>query len=99
MFKIQLFINFSLFLLNLLGIIFNKRNFLITLMCIELVLLNINISFLIFSIYFDDFYGQIFSLIILVIAASESGIGLAVIISYYRLRSSIQISNQYILKY
>ena len=99
MFKIQFFINFSLFLLNLLGIVFNRRNFLVTLMCIELVLLNINMSFLLFSIYFDDFYGQIFSLIILVVAASESGIGLAVIISYYRLRSNIQISSQSVLKY
>ena len=99
MFKLQLLSNCLLFLINLLGIAFNRRNFLITLMCIELILLNINISFLILSIYLDDFYGQLFSLFVLVIAASESAIGLAIIISYYKLRSSIQISQKIILRY
>ena len=92
MFIIQLTTNIFLFLISLLGIALNHRNFLITLMCIELVLLSLNLNFIIFSVYLDDIYGQIFSLFILTVAASESAIGLAIIILYYRIRGSISMS-------
>jgi NADH-quinone oxidoreductase subunit K len=99
MFQKQLIINFILLIFGLIGISFNRRNFLITLMCIELILLSININFLIFSVYLDDFYGQIFALFILMIAASESAIGIALIIAYYKFRNNILIDQKVVLRY
>jgi len=96
MFIIQLTTNIFLFLISTFGIIFNNRNILITIMCIELLLLSLNLNFIIFSTYLDDLYGQLFSLFILTVAASESAIGLAIIIIYYRIRGSISM-NQLIL--
>lgn len=61
-------------------------------MCIELVLLSVNLNFILFSVYLDDMYGQLFSLFILTIAAAESAIGLAILILYYRLRGKISIN-------
>ena len=68
-------------------------------MCIELMLLNINTNFIVFSVYLDDLYGQIFSLFILTVAASESAIGLAIIILYYRIRGNINLNQIALLKY
>jgi NADH-quinone oxidoreductase subunit K len=78
--------------------VINRRNILIILMCIEMVLLSLNLNFIVFSVYFDDLYGQLFSLFILTVAAAESAIGLAIIIIYYRLRGSILIEQTNILK-
>lgn len=99
MFKRQFIINFILFIYGIIGISFNRRNFLIILMCIELILLSVNLNFLIFSVYLDDIYGQLFSLFILTVAASESAIGIALIIAYYRLRNSILINQKIVLRY
>jgi NADH-quinone oxidoreductase subunit K len=94
----QLSANSLLFLIGLLGIALNKRNILIVLMCIELVLLSLNLNFITFSVYFDDLYGQLFSLFILTVAAAESAIGLAIIIIYYRIRGSISMEQLPVLK-
>lgn len=67
-------------------------------MCIELMLLSVNMNFILFSIYLDDIYGQIFSLFILTVAAAESAIGLAILILYYRLRGKISINEKVTLK-
>ena len=67
-------------------------------MCIELVLLSINLNFILFSVYLDDFYGQLFSLFVLTVAAAESAIGLAILIVYYRLRGKILIDQKVIIK-
>jgi NADH-quinone oxidoreductase subunit K len=98
MFLIQLVSNFFLFLVGILGIILNRRNILTVLMCIELVLLSINLNFILFSIYLDDLSGQIFSFFILTVAASESAVGLAIIIVYFRIRGSIDILQSSALK-
>lgn len=98
MFIIQLTTNFLLFFIGLVGMVINRRNILIILMCIEMVLLSLNLNFIVFSVYFDDLYGQLFSLFILTVAAAESAIGLAIIIIYYRLRGSILIEQTNILK-
>jgi NADH-quinone oxidoreductase subunit K len=98
MFLIQLVSNFFLFLVGSLGIILNRRNILTVLMCIELVLLSINLNFILFSIYLDDLSGQIFSFFILTVAASESAVGLAIIIVYFRIRGSIDILQSSALK-
>jgi NADH-quinone oxidoreductase subunit K len=99
MFLTQLSANLFLFFIGLFGIIFNRRNILIILMCIELVLLSLNLNFILFSVYLDDLYGQLFSFFILTIAAAESAIGLAIIIIYYRIRGNIDINTQFTLKY
>lgn len=89
MFFNQIVSNIFLFLVGLLGIVLNRRSILIIIMCIELVLLSLNVNFVLFSVYFDDIFGQLFSFFILTVAAAESAIGLAIIIIYYRLRGSI----------
>ena len=99
MFIRQLTANIFLFIISLIGIVVNRQNILITLMCIELVLLSLNLNFIVFSIYLDDLYGQLFSLFILTIAASESAIGLAIIIIYYRIRGSISMSESAVLRH
>jgi NADH-quinone oxidoreductase subunit K len=81
----------TLFLIGALGLVLNRKNILITLMSIELMLLAINLNFVIFSIYLDDITGYIFVLFILTIAAAESAIGLAILTIYYRLKNTIQI--------
>lgn len=80
-----------LFLIGVLGLVLNRKNILITLMSIELMLLAINLNFVIFSIYLDDITGYVFVLFILTIAAAESAVGLAILTIYYRLKNNIQI--------
>jgi NADH-quinone oxidoreductase subunit K len=99
MFLVQLFLNFFLFIISVFGIIFHKKNILFTLICIELLLLSVNLNFIIFSIYLDDIYGQIFSIFILTVAAAESSVGLAIIILYYRVRKNIGLDQKSVLKY
>jgi NADH-quinone oxidoreductase subunit K len=79
------------FFIGLLGIIINRKNILIMIMSIELLLLSVNLNFALFSIYLDDIIGQIFVIFILTIAAAESAIGLAIITGVYRLKNSIQL--------
>ena len=98
MFSIQLTVNFLLFITGLIGMVINRINILIILMCIEMMLLSLNLNFIVFSVYFDDLYGQLFSLFILTVAAAESAIGLAIIIIYYRLRGSILMNQITVLK-
>jgi NADH-quinone oxidoreductase subunit K len=98
MFISQLTSNFFLFLISMLGIAFNRRNIIVILMCIELSLLSINLNFILFSIYFDDLYGQLFSFFILTVAAGESAVGLAIIIIYYRVRGTISMSQAVTLR-
>jgi NADH-quinone oxidoreductase subunit K len=98
MFTLQILTNIFLFFIGIFGIIANRRSILVILMCIELILLSVNLNFVLFSIYLDDFYGQIFSLFILTVAAAESAIGLAILILYYRIRGKILINQVATLK-
>jgi NADH-quinone oxidoreductase subunit K len=98
MFILQITTNFLLFTISLNGLIRNRQNILIVLMSIELLLLSINLNFVIFSIYLDDLYGQLFSFFILTVAAAESAVGLAIIIIYYRIRGNILITQKAALK-
>jgi len=81
-----------LFLIGILGIFLIKKNIIIILMSIELMLLAININFIVFSIYLNDLTGQIFGLFILTVAAAESAIGLAILVIYYRIKGIISIN-------
>ena len=87
-----LFVSIMLFIIGLLGVFLLKRNLIIILMSIELVLLGINFNFLIFSVYLDDVVGQIFTLLILTVAAAESSIGLAILVLYYRKKGIMSIN-------
>nr|QIC54994.1 NADH dehydrogenase subunit 4L [Cryptophyta sp. CCMP2293] len=80
-----------LFLIGLSGIFLNRKNILLLLMSIELMLLAINFNFIIYSVFLDDVLGQIFALLILTVAAAESAIGLAILVVYYRIRGTIAI--------
>lgn len=99
MFILQICVNIFLFLSSLIGLVLNQQNVLIIIMCIELTLLSLNLNFIIFSLYLDDFYGQVFSLFILTVAAAESAVGLAIIISYHRIRGSISMGQSALLRY
>ena len=99
MFYTQLVTNFFLFLFGLFGILTNGSNILVILMSVELMLLGVNLNFIVLSILFDDIYCQIFSLFILTIAASESAIGLAILILRKRTRGDIQMTEFNLLKY
>jgi NADH-quinone oxidoreductase subunit K len=79
------------FFIGLIGIVFNRKNILITIMSIELLLLAVNLNFAAFSIYLDDIIGQIFVLFILTIAAVESAIGLSIITVFYKVKNSIEL--------
>jgi NADH-quinone oxidoreductase subunit K len=83
-------INCLVFFIGLIGIALNRKNILIILMSIELLLLAVNLNFAAFSIYLDDIIGQIFIVFVLMVAAAESAIGLAILTVFYRLRGSIQ---------
>jgi NADH-quinone oxidoreductase subunit K len=87
-----------LFLLGMWGIFLNRKNILIMLMSIELMLLAVNLNFLVFSVYLDDLMGQIFALFILTVAAAESAIGLALLVVYYRVRGSISVEFIHLMK-
>ena len=79
-------VSMILFLLGIWGIFLNRKNILIMLMSIELMILAVNLNFLFFSVYLDDLMGQLFALLVLTVAAAESAIGLALLVVYYRVR-------------
>jgi NADH:ubiquinone oxidoreductase subunit K len=91
-------VSMILFLLGIWGIFFNRKNILIMLMSIELMLLAVNLNFLLFSVYLDDLLGQLFALLILTVAAAESAIGLALLVVYYRIRGTIAVEFINLLK-
>ena len=84
-------VSMILFLLGIWGIFLNRKNIIVMLMSIELMLLAVNLNFLIFSVYLDDLIGQLFALLILTVAAAESAIGLALLVVYYRIRGTIAV--------
>ena len=86
-----LLVNTTLFAIGALGLVLNRKNILIIIMSIELMLLSVNLNFIVFSIYLDDVLGQLFVIFILTIAATESAIGLAILSSYYRVKNTIVI--------
>jgi len=87
-----------LFLIGLTGIVLNRKNIIIMLMSIELMLLAVNLNFIIFSVYLDDIMGQLFALLVLTVAAAESAIGLAILVVYYRVRGTISVENIHLLR-
>ena len=80
-----------IFTIGLVGIFLSRKNIIIILMCIELILLAVNINLVSFSIFINDLTGQIFALFILTVAAAEAAIGLAIIVVYYRNSGTIRV--------
>lgn len=84
--------------LSVAGIIINRKNVIILLMCIELMLLSVNINFVAFSSYLNDIAGQVFVFFILTVAAAEAAIGLAILVALFRNRHTIDVKDLDLLK-
>ncbi len=87
-----------LFTLGVFGIFLNRKNVIVILMSIELILLAVNINMVAFSTHLGDLMGQIFALLILTVAAAEAAIGLAIVVVYYRNRGSIAVDDINMMK-
>ncbi len=86
------------FTLGLFGIFLNRKNVIVILMSIELMLLAVNINLVAFSAYLDDLVGQVFAMFVLTVAAAEAAIGLAIIVVYHRNRGSIEVEDINMMK-
>ena len=93
-----LFLGAILFTIGILGIFLNKKNVIIILMSIELILLAVNINFIAFSSFSGDLSGQIFAMFTLTVAAAEAAIGLAILVVLYRNKDSIDVQKLRTLK-
>ena len=100
MIELQHFLILSslLFLIGVFGIFLNRKNIIIILMSIELILLAVNINFVSFSFFLGDLTGQIFSLFILTVAAAEAAIGLAILVCFFRNKGSIAVDDANVMK-
>jgi NADH-quinone oxidoreductase subunit K len=87
-----------LFTIGGMGIFLNRRNVIVILMSIELMLLSININFVAFSHFLGDLVGQVFALFVLTVAAAESAIGLAILVVYFRNRGDIDVDDLTMMK-
>ena len=87
-----------LFTLGIFGIFLNRKNVIIILMSIELILLAVNINFVAFSAFLHDLVGQIFAMFVLTVAAAEAAIGLAILVVYFRNRGTIAVEDINLMK-
>ena len=93
-----LFVAAVLFTIGVFGIFLNRKNVIVILMSIELILLSVNINFVAFSSFLHDLVGQVFALFILTVAAAEAAIGLAILVVYFRNRGTIAVENVNLMK-
>ncbi len=82
-----------MFTLGVAGIILNRKNIIVILMSVELILLSVNINFVAFSQHLGDLTGQVFALFVLTVAAAEAAIGLAILVAFYRNRGTIAVED------
>ena len=82
-----------LFALGVLGVVANRKNLIVMLMAIELILLSVNLNFVAFSAYLHDLVGQVFAMFVLTVAAGEAAIGLAILVIYFRSRGTIAVDD------
>jgi NADH-quinone oxidoreductase subunit K len=87
-----------LFTLGIFGIFLNRKNVIVILMSIELILLAVNINLVAFSSFIGDIVGQVYALIVLTVAAAEASIGLAILVAYFRNRGSIEVEDVNLMK-
>jgi len=88
----------ALFTIGVFGIFLNRKNIIVILMSIELILLAVNINFVAFSSFLGDLVGQVFALFVLTVAAAEAAIGLAILVVFYRNRRTIAVEDVNLLK-
>lgn len=88
----------TLFVIGIFGLFLNRKNVIILLMSIELMLLAVNINFVAFSSYLGDLTGQVFTLFILTVAAAEAAIGLAILVVFFRNRGTIDVEDINMMK-
>jgi NADH-quinone oxidoreductase subunit K len=84
-------VSVTLFVIGIVGFLANRKNILLLLLALEIMLLAVNLNFVVFSVFLDDLLGQLFTLIVLTVAAAESALGLAILIVYYRVRGGIAL--------
>ena len=87
-----------LFVIGIFGLFLNRKNIIILLMSIELMLLSVNINLVAFSSFMNDLVGQIFTLFVLTVAAAEAAIGLAILVSFFRNRGTIAVEDGNVMK-
>lgn len=87
-----------LFVIGIFGIFLNRKNVIVILMSVELILLAVNINFIAFSSYLGDLVGQVFTLFVLTVAAAEAAVGLAILVVYFRNRGSIAVEDVNLMK-
>ena len=87
-----------LFTIGIFGIFINRKNVIIILMSVELMLLSVNVNMVAFSHYLGDLVGQVFAMLILTVAAAEAAIGLAILVVFFRTRGSIAVEDVNVMK-
>ena len=87
-----------LFVMGVLGIFINRKNVIIILMSIELILLAVNINFVAFSAYLNEISGQIMAMFVLTVAAAEAAVGLAILVTFFRNRGDIAVDDASVMK-
>ena len=87
-----------LFTIGVFGIFLNRKNIIVILMSVELILLAVNINFVAFSAYLGDLVGQVFAMFVLTVAAGEAAIGLAILVVYFRNRHTIAVEDVNLMK-
>jgi NADH-quinone oxidoreductase subunit K len=87
-----------LFTIGVFGIFMNRKNIIVILMSVELILLSVNINFVAFSAYLGNLQGQVFALFVLTVAAAEAAIGLAILVIYFRNRGTIAVEEVNLMK-
>lgn len=88
----------ALFVLGVFGIFLNRRNIIIVLMSLEMILLAVNINFVAFSAFLHQIHGQIFAMFVLTVAAGEAAIGLAILVIYFRNRGTVAVDQDDVMK-
>ena len=87
-----------LFTIGILGIFINRKNVIVIMMSIELILLAVNINLVSFSVYLHDVVGQIYALFVLTVAAAEAAVGLAILVTFFRNRGDIAVDHASVMK-
>lgn len=87
-----------LFTIGVFGIFLNRKNVIVILMAIELILLSVNLNLVAFAAFLGDIVGQVFALLVLTVAAAEAAIGLAILVSFYRNRGSIAVEDVNVMR-
>ena len=93
-----LFVSAVLFTFGVFGIFVNRKNVIVILMCVELMLLAVNINLVAFSVYLHDVVGQIFAMFVLTVAAAEAAVGLAILVTFFRNRGDIAVDDASMMK-